>query len=461
MTLPAASDSILTNTAIDRSRRRDDTRLVPTLFIVGSAETGAPAAGERFIRFDRTLAVGRRAREMPDADAFWTVKDDLVSRLHCRINRAEDAWEIADLGSRNGTAVDGSLLKAAPVRLKEGAVICVGSYAAVFRLVSSLELGAIERDLANPFGPVGTSSPGLAAISQKLSKLAPTTGEILLTGETGAGKEVYAHAIHEASERTGRFVAINCAALPSQLIESELFGFARGAHSEAKSDKRGLIEEAEGGTLFLDEIGDMPPELQAKLLRFLQDREVTPLGSTRARRIEVRVLAATSRTAAPSSPAAAGLRPDLAARLGAEPIRIPPLRQRIEDLGALVHHLMGRRFKRFETMAFQALCLHNWPGNVRELAKVLETADALAADEDVITIEHLPAAIARTPERLRYTPHVHTGRPPPSPAELEELLRKFSGNVARVAREIDRKPPLIYRWCRRYKLDPESFRQKD
>jgi transcriptional regulator with PAS, ATPase and Fis domain len=464
MTVPTASDSLLTNTLIDRSRRRDDVRVVPTLFVVGSAESGGPRPEERVICFDRTLAIGRRAREMPDADGFWVVKDDLVSRLHCRINRLEsgDGWEIADLGSRNGTAVDGSLLKGPPVRLKEGAVICLGAYAAVFRLATSVELAAIERDLSEPFAPVPTASPALAAISSKLAKLAPTTGEILLTGETGAGKEVYARAIHDASRREGRFVAINCAALPRELIESELFGFARGAHSEAKADKRGLIEEAEGGTLFLDEIGDMPVELQAKLLRFLQDREMTPLGSTRPRKIDVRVLAATSRTAAPSSPTAAGLRSDLAARLGAEPIRLPPLRQRIEDLGALMQHLLGRQFKRLETMAFQALCLHNWPGNVRELSKVLETAAALAVDEDVITIEHLPATIGATPERLRYTPHVHSGRPPPTPAELEDLLRRFSGNVARVAREIDRKAPLIYRWCRRYKLDPESFRaQKD
>ena len=179
----------------------------------------------------------------------------------------------------------------------------------MFRLATSVELAAIERELAEPFGPVATSSPVLAAISSKLAKLAPTAGEILLTGETGAGKEVYARAIHDASGREGRFVAINCAALPRELIESELFGFARGAHSEAKADKRGLIEEAEGGTLFLDEIGDMPAELQAKLLRFLQDREMTPLGSTRPRKIDVRVLAATSRTAAPSSPAAAGPAP--------------------------------------------------------------------------------------------------------------------------------------------------------
>ena len=459
MTLSASTDSLLTNTAIDRSRRRDDVRVVPTLFVVGSAESGATPT-ERFLRFDRTLAIGRRAHEMPDADAYWVLKDNLVSRLHCRINRVDEGFEIADLGSRNGTAVDGSLLKGAPVRLKEGALICLGSYAAVFRLVSSVELAAIERELAEPFGPVATMSPVLAALCSKLGKLAPTEGEILLTGETGVGKEVYARAIHEASGREGRFVAINCAALPRELIESELFGFARGAHSEAKSDKRGLIEEADGGTLFLDEIGDMPQELQAKLLRFLQDREITALGSTRSRRMDVRVLAATSRSVAPSSPTEAGLRPDLSARLGAEPIRIPPLRQRIEDLGALMRHVMGRQFKRFETMAFQALCLHNWPGNVRELAKVLETATALAADEEMIAIEHLPAAIAHTPERLRYTPHVNSGRPPPTAAEMEALLKRFSGNIARVARELDRKPPLIYRWCRRYQLDPESFRQR-
>jgi transcriptional regulator with PAS, ATPase and Fis domain len=111
-------------------------------------------------------------------------------------------------------------------------------------------------------------------------------------------------------------------------------------------------------------------------------------------------------------------------------------------------------------MAFQALCLHNWPGNVRELAKVLETAHVLASSDDAISVEHLPTAIARTPERLRYTPHAHSGRPPPTAAELEDLLRRFQGNVLRVAREIDRKPPLIYRWCSRYKLDPDSFRQR-
>jgi transcriptional regulator with PAS, ATPase and Fis domain len=413
------------------------------------------------VPFGESLAIGRRASEMPNGETHWVIRDDLVSRLHCRISRGGDGWEITDLGSRNGTAVDGGLLKQAPSRLKDGSIICLGSYVSVFRLVTEHQLVAMQADVLSPFAPVGTSSPTLALLTQKLAKLARTQGELLLTGETGVGKEVYARAVHQASGREGRFVTINCAAIPRELIESELFGFARGAHSEAKADKRGLFEEADGGTLFLDEIGDMPQELQAKLLRFLQDREITPLGSTRPRKIDVRVIAATSRSVAPTSPTSAGLRPDLSARLGAEPIRIPPLRQRIEDLGALCHHLLGARVKPLETMAFQALCLHTWPGNVRELGKVLETAAALAEEEDMIAIEHLPSTIAQTPERLRYTPHNYSGRPPPTPTELEELLRRFSGNVARVARELDRKPPLIYRWCKRFKLDPEAFRLKD
>ena len=456
----APTDTLATNTAIDRSRRREDVRLLPVLFVVGRADSGPPPVGDRVFSFERTLAIGRRPQEFLGADHFWAVRDELVSRVHCRISKVDEGWEIVDLKSRNGTAVDGALVKDEPFKLKEGAILCLGSYVAVFRQVTEAALEAIARDLKEPFGPVASASPELAKVIAKLAKLARAPGEILLTGETGVGKEVYARAIHEASKRAGRFLAINCAAIPRELIESELFGFARGAHSEAKVDKRGLLEEAEGGTLLLDEIGDMPQELQAKLLRFLQEREITPLGSTRPRKIDVRVLAATSRSAAPSSPESAGLRPDLAARLGAEPIRLPPLRQRIEDVGALSRALLGAKWKPFENMAFQALCLYHWPGNVRELAKVLETASALAVDEDIITTEHLPVAIAQGPERLRYTPHAHSNRPVPSASELEELLRRFSGNIARVAREVDRKPPLIYRWCRRYKLDPDAFRNR-
>ena len=184
------------------------------------------------------------------------------------------------------------------MRLRDGALIFFGNHVAVFRMVSHIELEAIKAELVAPLGPVATASPTLAVACDRLRRLAASDGELLIVGETGVGKEVYARAVHRASGRKGRFVAINCAAIPRELVESELFGYRQGAHSTAHQAKAGLIEEAEGGTLFLDEIGEMSPEAQIKMLRFLQDRELTPLGSTRPRRMDVRIVAATNRTAA-------------------------------------------------------------------------------------------------------------------------------------------------------------------
>src|SRR5262249_54949685 len=146
-----------------------------------------------------------------------------------------------------------------------------------------------------PFGPIPLLSPVMVPVLDKLRRLAVGNGEILLVGETGVGKEVYARAVHEASGRTGRFVAVNCAAIPQERVETELFGYVRGAHSQARENKTGLVEEADGGTLFLDEIGEMSPYLQAKLLRFAQDRLLTPIGGTQPRHIDARILAATNR----------------------------------------------------------------------------------------------------------------------------------------------------------------------
>src|SRR5262249_51046424 len=154
-------------------------------------------------------------------------------------------------------------------------------------------------------------------------RLAASANELLIVGETGVGKEVYARAVHRESGRKGRFVAINCAAIPRELVESELFGYRQGAHSTAHQAKPGLIEEAEGGTLFLDEIGEMSAEARTKLLRFLQDRELTPLGATRPRRIDVRVIAATNRTLSGGAEGNGPVRDDIVARLGAAPIHLP------------------------------------------------------------------------------------------------------------------------------------------
>jgi transcriptional regulator with PAS, ATPase and Fis domain len=224
--------------------------------------------------------------------------------------------------------------------------------------------------------------------------------------------------------------------------------------------KPGIIEQAEGGTLFLDEVGEMAPELQTKLLRFTQDRMLSPIGGVRSRHIDTHIIAATSRTTAPTESGSGGLRADLAARLGAEPIRIPPLRDRVEDLGALLSYMMGNNDKAFDLSAFQSMCLYGWPGNVRELNKAIISAEALARGVDRIGFDHLPAAISAVP-RLRSSPGRRKYRKPPSAEELEALMKRFQGNMMRVARELDRKPALVYRWARRFGLPVADFRPKD
>jgi Nif-specific regulatory protein len=285
------------------------------------------------------------------------------------------------------------------------------------------------------------------------------------------GKEAFARAIHATSGRWGKFVAINCAALPGSLIESELFGYVRGAHSQATRDKPGLIDAAEGGTLFLDEFAEIPQEVQAKLLRFLEDKLLQPLGATRPRRADVRVLAATNR--GPSA-----LRPDILARLGPEPIRLPPLRQHKEDIGALASHFLhDRPGVGLEVTAFQALCLHDWPDNIRGLRKTLLRAADLAAAQGkaVIATEHLPEGLGAhpvappSPARAASPPTTPDAPSAPRPSrrgpraalgkqELEALLERHGWVVSRAAREVDRDHAVLWRWIRRYGLDLQRAR---
>jgi two-component system NtrC family response regulator len=299
----------------------------------------------------------------------------------------------------------------------------------------------------------------VALVCWRLRRLAKVDREILLLGETGVGKEIFAKAVHRASGRAGAFVPINCAALPGELIESELFGFERGAHAQATQGKPGLLEQAEGGTLFLDEIGEMPQELQVKLLRFLQDREVTPLGGTRPRRLDVRVVAATSRPipAAASADETSSLRPDLLMRFGPEPILLPPLRDRIEDLGLLARAIGGGAPLRFEPIALQALSLYSWPGNVRELGKVLEDA-RLFSGAEAVGLDALPAGIAQLDSSSDDLPDDAPTRPAPTAAELKSALRQSRGVMRHAARLLGRQPSLVYRWCHRHGIDPTVFR---
>jgi transcriptional regulator with PAS, ATPase and Fis domain len=433
------------------------------LLMVGSAETPGLPARTRLQILGDELVVGRRAPDelRPGAHAL-VLTDGVVSGQHARLLRAPGGgYEVEDLGSKNGTWLDNAKLTER-TKLRDGALLFFGNHAGVFRLASSLEVEACKAELVNPLGPVATVSPALAVACDRLRRLSVSEGELFIVGETGVGKEVYARAVHQKSGRKGRFMAINCAAIPRELVESELFGYRAGAHSTAHQAKPGLIEEAEGGTLFLDEIGEMSAEAQTKLLRFLQDRELTPLGATRPRRMDVRIIAATNRTSSltGATRGPGGLRDDIVARLGAAPIHLPPLRSRIEDLGALAaHFLRATPDVTFDQPAFRAMCLHTWPLNVRELEKIVSTAAVLAAGAKPIGLRDLPEPIARAIETAPASSTRRPSSPSPTPAQLEELLRRYEGNVADVSRELGKHRAAVWRWIKKFGIGPQKFRK--
>ena len=260
----------------------------------------------------------------------------------------------------------------------------------------------LQRDVRRALGdrPIVAASPVMIDLLEILERAAEYKATVLLTGESGTGKEVLARAIHAQSGRRNQgFVAVNCAAIPEALLESELFGHARGAFTGADRARRGLFVEADGGTLFLDEIGELPPPLQAKLLRVLQEEEVMPVGESKPRNIDVRVIAATSRDLE-REVASGRFREDLFYRLDVFRVRVPPLRERREDVPLLVDHFiarfrdaLGKPIRTITDDALDRMVDHAWPGNVRELENVIERAMILA-DSDRITLGDLPEAIA-------------------------------------------------------------------
>jgi DNA-binding NtrC family response regulator len=479
---PMARGKERTLTAVRSPFTQAETPTIPTLFFCGRIELGRGSQLPRMLLLGDELVLGRGSPAEPPSPGRLYLDDPLVSGQHARLRSAGERVVLEDLGSKNGTflATRGEARRlTAPAALGDGALLFLGGHAFIYRLISALALEAIEEELRQPFAAVATASPLLAMVTHRLRRWAPGGGELIFVGETGVGKEVYARAVHAASGRRGELVAVNCAALPGELVESELFGYRPGAHSTARTAKAGLIEQAEGGTLFLDEVGDMPHEAQAKLLRFLQDRELVPLGGTRPRRLDVRVLAATNRPVVPGQ--AGGLRADLLGRLGAAPVLLPPLRERVEDLGALATHLLARAAlpaagAPFDAPAFRALFLYGWPLNVRELEKVLSSAAALAEGTRAIALRDLPPAFASTgapSSRVAEASALRSGEAPgdapagrkspepgPSPAELEALLAQHQGNVADVSRALGRQRAAVWRWIKRFGLGPEKYREK-
>jgi len=243
-----------------------------------------------------------------------------------------------------------------------------------------------ERSCGRRFEQVIGSSPALEEVLEQVERVAPTDSTVMIQGETGTGKELIAHAIHNLSSRCGRpFVRLNCAAIPLDLLESELFGHEKGAFTGAIAQKIGRFELADKGTLFLDEVGDIPPALQPKLLRVLQEQEFERLGSTRTHQVDVRLVAATNRDLA-EMVNRGQFRSDLYYRLNVFPVLLPPLRARSEDVPALVMHFtgvfgrrMGRKIEHIPAETMTALTSYHWPGNIRELQNLIERAVILSS----------------------------------------------------------------------------------
>ncbi|HEX5656111.1 MAG TPA: sigma-54 dependent transcriptional regulator, partial [Polyangiales bacterium] len=361
------------------------------------------------------------------------------------------------------------------------------------KLAHAVEHGRLRREVAGLRRVVGHggserllgTSDAIANVRDVIGRVAPTEATVLILGESGTGKEVAARSLHAQSGRTGAFVAVNCGALPAELLESELFGQRRSG-----SQKEGLFAAADKGTLLLDDIGDAPASVQMKLLRVLQERSYVPVGSNDARQADVRVIAATHRDLR-ADVEAGKFREDLFYRLHVVPVTMPPLRERTQDIPLLAELFLTRAAAQHKLKAphlsheaLRVLTAHNWPGNVRELANVVEGA-ALLSDDGVLRPQHVLAVLPRRgdekldlksvklPDTAPPADYVQaagqmltgTQLPPMREAResfdrayLEELLKRSGGNVSAAARTAGRNRTDFYELLHRYALNPGDFR---
>jgi DNA-binding NtrC family response regulator len=334
----------------------------------------------------------------------------------------------------------------------------------------SRENRALKRALSaagETFGITGRS-PRMLQIVETIRTAAPSDASVLIEGESGTGKELIAAALHAQSNRaTGPYIRINCAALPSELIESELFGYRKGAFTGADRDKRGLIEAASGGTLLLDEIAEMPAHLQTKLLRVLQERRLRRLGDEQESAVDFRLICSTNRDTAQMI-ADGTLRKDLFFRVSTIRIKVPPLRERPDDVAPLAERFLQtyaskyqKRLRDFSPAAFSLLARYDWPGNVRELESVVEHA-VLFAREDELRPEDMP-------EHLHASTAAHARCVIPPYMTMEEIereaiaqtLERTGGNVKKTAEILDYHRPTLYRKLKRFGLMAETPADED
>lgn len=416
----------------------------PPVITLRTVFSGTRGIVEREVRVlretDGELSAGRH----PDCPLAFP-KDRLLSREHASFRARGLKVQVTDLGSRNGVVVDGHRVER--TELGDGDVVRIGATFLVVRTQDPHQL-----DVADP--TIMGLSPAMQTVRVAVRRLAASKATLLVTGETGTGKEVVARALHRASGRSGPFVAVNCSAISPSLAESELFGHVAGAFTGARADHTGYFRAAERGTLLLDEIGDMPTSLQPKLLRALETSTVTPVGSTSPVTIDTRVIAATHRDLE-SMTADGDFREDLLARVAQLRLTLPPLCERREDILTLLAKQLPEGHPPLAPSLVEALLSHPWRRNVREVVAVAAEL-ALWGGAERLELDHVKAHI-EPPEG----PAVSGEEAiiPESVADWEALLRQHRGNLAAIARAVGRSRTQVYRLLDKHDLDPSRYRE--
>ena len=399
-----------------------------------------------------------------DPEAGLLLEDDEVSRRHAEVqyDGGADLWVICDCRSRNGLWVDGVRVEHAA--LLHGTVVRVGRTL----LVAVDVVVAAGRQLRTETQALRGHSLAMQQVRGEISMLAGQRIPLLVVGETGVGKELVARDLHERSGRPGPFVPVNCAMISGGPTDGELFGRSSLAFGGDLASHDGLFGQARGGTLFLDEIGALSAAIQPKLLRALAAGEGCPVGHAQAAQEDVQVIAATHRDLA-ADVAGGGFRPDLYSRLAGWVLRVPPLRERRDDILGLADAVLDRwRGGNFalSARAAEALLLHDWPFNVRELEHAIETAAVRAEGDAVIRARYLPQAIGDRVLSRRggggpelYPVDLAQGTTP-SESELRKLLVEHGGNVLHVARALKKDRQQLYRWLKRYAIDVAAIRSE-
>jgi transcriptional regulator with GAF, ATPase, and Fis domain len=413
--------------------------------IIGGPGTGTTRA------IEGSMTVGSHP------DAGLSLSDTTVSRYHVELTARPDGVRVRDLESTNGTWLGGARIT--EVIVEDQATLSVGK--------TTLKVSMLEADLGTPeaqptFGPALGASQAMKQLFGMLEKVAPSDSTVLLLGETGTGKEVMARAIHQKSPRAARpFVVVDCGSVAPTLIESELFGHVRGSFTGAINDRNGAFLEADGGTIFLDEIGELPLELQPKLLRVLEAGTVRRVGEDKHRRVDVRVVAATHRDL-DAEVAAGRFRRDLYYRLAVVLVNVPPLRDRLDDLPLLTEHFvksMGRGDFQIPRSLMARFAAYHWPGNVRELRNLVERS---LAGADVDPLPHETQAAARTlatGDDLTELPFKEAKERLVESFTREylvTLLEKCNGNISQMAREAGIARNYVHRLVAKYGLKAQD-----